>query len=247
LVLGLMVGPSVRHAARVITDSQAARRDIVRFYRVSPDKVVVTPAAAGPQYYPQPPGEVERIRRAYDLKERYLLAVGNVQPRKNLPRLVEAFARIASEATDVQLVIVGRSTWKGSEVEATVHRLGVTGRVRFTRYVPDAHLPGLYTGAVTLCYPSLYEGFGLPPLEAMACGTPTVTSNVSSLPEVVGDAAITVNPRSVDEIARALRCMLLDESLRIEYSRRGLARAAMFSWEKTAMLTRKVYEAVLGC
>src|SRR5688572_2144026 len=165
LVLGLLVGPSMRRAARVITISESTRRDIVRFYRVSPRRVAVTHLAAGPQYRPQPPEEVERIRREYGVRGRYILAVGNVQPRKNLPRLVEAFGSIVVEAPDVELVIAGRSTWRGSEVEAAVERAGLGERVRFVGYVADADLPALYAGASVFCYPSLYEGFGLPPLE----------------------------------------------------------------------------------
>lgn len=246
LILGLLVGPSARRAARVITISESSRRDIIRFYRVPPHRVVVTPLAAGPQYKPQPPGEVQRVRQAYGLQDRYLLAVGNVQPRKNLPRLIEAFSMVAGEVPDAQLAIVGRSAWRGSEVEATVNRLGLNNRVRFAGYVPDADLPALYTGAAAFCYPSLYEGFGLPPLEAMSCGTPTITSNVSSLPEVVGDAAITVDPTSVGDIADAVRHLLLDEAAHTEHRGRGLARAQQFSWERTARLTRDVYDAVLG-
>lgn len=245
LILRLLVGPSVRHAARVITLSECARRDVIGFYRVPPERVTVTPAAAGPQYTPQPQSEVARVRAAYNLPQRYVLAVGNVQPRKNLPRLVEAFSAAAEEA-DMVLVIVGRSAWRGSEVEATVKRLGLGERVRFAGYVPDSDLPALYTGATLFCYPSLYEGFGLPPLEAMSCGTPTITSNVSSLPEVVGDAALMVDPTSIAEIAAALRYLLTGDAARQEYRARGLNRAALFSWDRTAQLTRDVYDEVLG-
>ena len=246
LVLGLLVGPSIRHAARVIVGSECTRRDVIRFYRVPPERVVVTPDAAGPQYRPQSEEEVRRIRRKYGLPRRYFLAVGNIQPRKNLPRLVRAFSEVAGQAPDVKLAIVGRSAWRGSEVESVVRQLGLQQRVTFTGYVPDEDLPALYTGALALCYPSLYEGFGLPALEAMACGAPAIVSNVSSLPEVVGDAALLVNPTSVDQIARALSTLLNDEKMRAEYSTRSLARAAQFSWERTARLTRHVYDEVLG-
>lgn len=245
LLLGLLVGVSVRRAARVITVSESARRDIVRFYRVPPEHVAVTPEAAGEQFTPQPSEEVSRVREKYSLPPSYILAVGNVQPRKNLARLVEAFAAVASHAPDTVLALAGRSGWRGSEVEAAVRRLGLERRVLFTGYVHDGDLPALYTGATIFCYPSLYEGFGLPPLEAMACGAPTVTSNVASLPEVVGDAALTVEPLSVTAIIGALRRMLDDAALREEYRARGLARAALFSWERTAQLTRKVYDEVL--
>jgi glycosyltransferase involved in cell wall biosynthesis len=245
LLLGLLVGPSVRRAAAVITVSECARQDIIRFYRVSPRRVVVTPEAAGPQYTPQPVGEKERVRVLYSLPQRYVLAVGNVQPRKNLPRLIEAFGVLVQDSPDVDLIIAGRSAWRGSEVEAVVTRLGLDERVRFTGYVPDTDLPALYSGATLFCYPSLYEGFGLPPLEAMACGTPVITSNVASLPEVVGDAGVMVDPTSVRDIAAALRRLLTNEEARREYQIKGLGRAAQFSWERTARLTRDVYDRVL--
>jgi glycosyltransferase involved in cell wall biosynthesis len=245
LILELLAGGSMRRAARVITVSESARQDIIRFYHLHPRKVVVTPEAAGPQYRPQAPGEVARVRAALELPERYILAVGNVQPRKNLPRLVRAFREAASDDPDLQLVIAGRSTWQGSEVTATVDEMGLGERVRFLGYVDDADLPGLYAGALAFCYPSLYEGFGLPPLEAMACGTPTIASNVSSLPEVVGDGALSVDPTSVGDIAGALRRFITDEGARAEYRERGLRRAALFTWERTARLTRDVYDSVL--
>ena len=245
-ILGMLVGPSVRRAARIITISESTRRDIIRFYRVPPEQVAVTLLAAAPLYRPQTAEQIRRVRQAYALPEQYVLAVGNVQPRKNLPRLIEAFGDVLPGSPGTQLVIAGRSTWRGSEVEATVKRLGLAEPVRFIGYVPDSDLPALYAGAAAFCYPSLYEGFGLPPLEAMACGTPTITSNVSSLPEVVGDAALTVDPLSVRDIAAAMRRLLHEESARQEYRARGLARAAQFSWERTARLTREVYDGVLG-
>jgi glycosyltransferase involved in cell wall biosynthesis len=246
LITGLLIGPSIRRAARVLTLSESSRQDILRLYRLPPGRVLVSPAAEGPQYRPQPPEAIARVRAAYDLPERYVLAVGNVQPRKNLPRLIAAFAASAPEVPDTHLVLVGRSAWRGSEVEATVARLGLGERVRFTGYVPDADLPALYSGAACFCYPSLYEGFGLPPLEAMACGTPTITSNVSSLPEVVGDAAITVDPTSVPDLTAALRRLLPDPAARQQYRACGLQQAARFSWDRTARDTRAVYDAVLG-
>jgi glycosyltransferase involved in cell wall biosynthesis len=251
LITALLVGPSMRRAAKVITLSESTKRDIMRFYKLPAHKVMVTPAAAGPQFRPQTEAEVNRVRERYGLSGQYLLAVGDVQPRKNLPRLVEAFGSIAGDFPDLQLVIAGRSAWRGSKVEAAAgrslnSRREELTRVSFTGYVPDDDLPALYSGATAFCYVSLYEGFGLPPLEAMACGTPVITSNVASLPEVVGDAAIQVNPTSVEEIAAAMRSLLTDQGVRDEYERRGVERAAHFSWECTARMTRDVYDAVLG-
>jgi glycosyltransferase involved in cell wall biosynthesis len=246
LLAELLTRRSVRRAARVITVSECSRRDIIRLFRIPSERIVVTPEAPAPQYRPQAAAEVARVRATYGLAERYVLSVCTLQPRKNLPRLIEAFAAVASEVPDVQLVLVGRSLWRGSEVPRAVARAGVESRVRFTGYVPDADLPALYTGAATFCYPSLYEGFGLPPLEAMACGTPVVTSNTSSLPEVVGDAAVTVDPTSVADIARGLRTILASDSISREYHDRGLGWAQRFSWDRTARLTRAVYDSVLG-
>jgi glycosyltransferase involved in cell wall biosynthesis len=246
LLLALLVGPGIRRAARIVTISESSKRDIVRYYGVRPEKIVVTPLAAGQQYKPQPANEVARVLHAHNLGGRYVLAVGNKQPRKNLSRLVRAFSSIALEMPDVTLVIVGQSGWQGSDVEQTVKSLGLNTRVRFTGFVPETDLPALYSGADVFCYPSLYEGFGLPPLEAMACGAPTITSSTSSLPEVVGDAALTVDPLSVEEMAGALRSLLADSTKREEYGRRALRQAALFSWDKTARLTRDAYDQVTG-
>jgi len=246
LQLALTVGPGVRKARRIIAISESAKRDIVRFYGVNPRRVVVTPLAAGAHFSPQSESEIRRVRQAYGLPERYVLAVGNKQPRKNLPRLVQAFGSLAAEMPELVLVIAGQSGWQGSEVENVVKEMGLGRRVRFTGFVPGADLPALYSGADVFCYPSMYEGFGLPPLEAMACGAATITSNTSSLPEVVGDSALTVEPTSVADLTEALRTLLDNEAMRREYSRRGIERASLFSWDRTARLTRNAYDAVLG-
>jgi glycosyltransferase involved in cell wall biosynthesis len=245
LQLALTVGPGVRRARRIIAISESTKRDIVRFYRVSPRRIIVTPLAAGSQFSPQSENEIGRIRQKYDLPERYVLAVGNKQPRKNLPRLVQAFGSLAADMPEVALVIAGQSGWQGSEVDKVVREMGLDRRVRFTGFVPAGDLPALYSGAEVFCFPSLYEGFGLPPLEAMACGAATITSNSSSLPEVVGDSALTIDPTSVADLTRALRSLLQDEALRRDYSRRGIERAALFSWDRTARMTRDAYDAVL--
>ncbi len=246
LLLALLVGPSIRRAARVIAISESTRRDILRFYHPDPSRVVVTPLAAAPHFKPQPPGEIVRVRHAHSLATDYILAVGNKQPRKNLRRLIRAFAALAPDFPSLSLVIAGQSGWQGSQVEADVQRLGLSNRVIFPGYVPEPDLPALYAGATIFCYPSLYEGFGLPPLEAMSCGTPTVTSNTSSLPEVVGDAALTVNPTSTPDLTKALRLLLTDPTKRHEYAQRALQRAAQFSWHRTAQLTKDVYDDVLA-
>jgi glycosyltransferase involved in cell wall biosynthesis len=240
-MLKALVGPSIRAANRVITISESSKRDIVTLYRVDPDKVVVTPLAAAKQFKRVSSDEVQRVRSTYAISAPYVLSVGNILPRKNLARLVEAFSTIAAEIESVQLVIVGRSLWKGSDVERLVHELGLVNRIQFLGYVPDADLPALYSGAEVFCFPSIHEGFGLPVLEAMACGVPTLTSDSSSLPEVVGDAGLMFPPESVADIAALLRHTLLDQELRVALASKGLHRAASFSWDFTAQLTEEAY------
>ncbi len=247
LVVIPLTGISIRRATHIIASSTATLRDLMRYYRVPQSRVTVVPLAAGCQYNPQPWEEQARVRGLYNLPSTYVLTVGNLQPRKNLARLIDAFGSIAAEIPTAALVITGAPTSYGSELEQKAQQMGLEGRVRFIGYVPEADLPALYSGATVFCYPSLYEGFGLPPLEAMACGTPTVTSRTSSLPEVVGDAALTVDPTSVESIAIALRRFLQNAELRETYRQKGLQRAATFSWQRTAQLTRGVYDQVVSC
>jgi glycosyltransferase involved in cell wall biosynthesis len=206
--------------------------------------VTVTPYAADPIYRPM---DREAARRAvaerFGLRGPFVLAVGVLQPRKNLPRLIRAFGRVAREAPHA-LALVGKPGWAHEELKRAVAASGLGSRVKFTGYVPDADLPVLYNAAELFVYPSLYEGFGLPPLEAMACGTPVVTANVTSLPEVVGDAALAVDPTDELALADAIGRALTDEALRERLRTAGLAHAALFSWERTAALTLQVYHRV---
>lgn len=245
LLLNTLIPPSVRHAAAVITGSEATRRDLLELYDLPPGKVHVTPYAADPQYRPQDPVACRRaVKARLGVSAPYVLAVGVLQPRKNLARLVRAYNRIAARVPQ-RLVLTGKPGWAPEELQAAVAASPAGREPRFTGYVADADLPALYGGADLFVYPSLYEGFGLPPLEAMACGTPVLTSNVSSLPEVVGEAAVTVDPRDEEALAAALEALLLDAPRRAALSRAGLARAASFSWERTARQTVAVYRAVL--
>ncbi len=247
LVLGLAVPLSLRRAERVITPSESGRRDIIRRYRVPEWKIAVIPLAAEPHFAPvRDPAELARVRARYRLPARYVLAVGNLQPRKNLGRLIAAFAALrAARRTDVGLVLVGKALWRESDIFTAVRAHGLERAVVATGYVPDADLPALYSAAEVFAYPSLYEGFGLPPVEAMACGTPVLTSATSSLPEVVGDAALTVDPRDVRAIAAGLEALLGDADLRVRLAGAGRARAIRFTWEETARRTLAVYEAAL--
>lgn len=237
---------AVRRLDAVITDSQQSKADIVQYLPVSPEKVTVIPCAANKRYRPMTIEEITPALARHGLDFPYILYVGSIAARKNLPRLLEAYAQLRQWSTQWRLVIVGARKWKSSPVYETVQRLNLAEYVHFTGYVEEEDLPALYNGADLVTFPSLYEGFGLPVLEAMACGTPVVTSNSSSLPEVAGDAALLVEPTDVAAIAAAMRQLLEDKTLALELRARGLARAAQFSWERTARETIAVYEKVLG-
>jgi len=192
------------------------------------------------------PAELARVRARYGIGERYLLYVGTLQPRKNLARLVDAFTRLAGDPalTGVQLVLAGKPGWLADDLAPRVARLGLAGRVLFPGYIADADLPALLSGALAFAFPSLYEGFGIPVLEAQSCGVPVMTSNNSSLPEVAGDAALLVDPHDVDAIAEAMRRLVTDDALRAELVRRGFENVKRFSWEKCARETLAVLEGV---
>jgi glycosyltransferase involved in cell wall biosynthesis len=241
VLLNLLIPMAARSAAHVITGSEYTRSDLIDAFDLPPEKVTVTPYAADPIYRPMDSEAARRaVKERFGLRGPFVLAVGVLQPRKNLPRLVRAFASVAREVPHT-LTLVGKPGWAHEELHrsAAASRLG--SRIQFTGYVADADLPFLYNAADLFVYPSLYEGFGIPPLEAMACGTPVVTSNVTSLPEVVGDAALTVAPTDETALAEAIRRALTDEPLRSHLHAAGLARAAKFSWERTAALTLEVY------
>lgn len=236
---------SARIADAIITPSQAARQDVVRTLGVPAERVVAIPEAAAAQYRPIEDGDaLGRVRWRYQVPSRYLLSVGSLEPGKNRPRLIRAYARLRSEGVDCPLVVVGQPAWRYEGEYELVHRLGLTGQVRFLGYVPEEDLPVLYSGAALLAFPSLYEGFGLPVLEAMACGTPVVTSSGSAMAEVAGGAALLIDPRSVEALAEAMGRLLSDEALRAELRARGLERAKQFSWERAARETLSVYQVV---
>jgi glycosyltransferase involved in cell wall biosynthesis len=216
-------------------------------FGIPPEKVEVVYLGICENFRPLPEGEVEAFRKKRGLPERFILFVGTIEPRKNLTRLIEAFSLLSPLSplpfpfSPLPLVIVGAKGWLYEEVFAKVEELGLEREVIFPGYIPWGELPLWYNAATIFVYPSLYEGFGLPPLEAMACGTPVIASNASSLPEVVGDAGILVSPGDVDGLAEAMKLLLSDETLREDLSRRGLRRAKGFSWEKTAEKTVQVY------
>lgn len=192
------------------------------------------------------PAEVLRIRNKYDLQAEFVLYVGTIEPRKNLSRLVSAFASVCERHPQLLLVIAGMKGWMYDDLMETIRSLNLESRVIFTGFIPEAEKPFLIAASKVFAYPSLYEGFGIPLLEALACGIPTLTSNVSSLPEVAGDAALMVDPNSVTEISSALERLLSDYSLRDELRCRSLRQAATFTWAKTAAMTLDVYEELIS-
>lgn len=240
LLFELMMRLSLKGAAHVITSSEATRRDLVSLYSVAPDRIAVISLAVDDQYRPQPSSIVAHVRSYYALPESYLLYLGSNKPHKNLPALIAAFQRVQ---TDASLVIAGRWDARFDQPKQMVQRYGLAERVRFLHDVAEENVPALLSGAIAFVFPSLYEGFGLPPLEAMACGTPVIASNRSSLPEVVGDAGLLVPPQPV-ALADAIQRLLDDRVLRDRLRERGLARAQDFSWQHTARQTLQVYESV---
>lgn len=238
---------SARAAHHIITDTESAKRDLVKTYRLPAEKITVTHYAAGAQFRRIDDNvALAAIRAKYNTGEKFVLAVGNLQPRKNWERLMRAFAQAKRESNlPHKLVIVGQTLWLAGPIFETARTLGEA--VVLTGYVPAQDLPLLYNASDIFAYPSLYEGFGLPVVEAMACGTPVLTSNVSCLPEIAGNAAHFVDPYNEAAIAGALGRMAADDAYRGELAARGLLRAKQFSWERTAEQTRLVYEKVTAC
>ncbi len=242
----LAIPLAVRQAAAVLTVSEFSKRDIVRRYRVPPEKVVVAPNAAEPMFRPlRDEAKLAAVRARYGTGARFILCVGALQPRKNLKTLIAVYVRLRrAGAISHKLVLVGREGWLYDDIFAAARASGYADELVFTGYVPDDDLVALYNAADLFVYPSLFEGFGIPPLEAMSCGTPVVTSNASSLPEVVGDAALLVNPLDVEALARAIVDALTDPDLHARLAARGLERAKLFSWETTARTIAAVYREV---
>jgi glycosyltransferase involved in cell wall biosynthesis len=247
--LRLTVRRTARTAAHIITPSEFSRRDLIETYNVAPERISVTLEAAAPHFRPASEEAIGVVKRRYGIGGDYVLAVGSIQPRKNLVRLVRAYSdlrRSRSQAKLPQLVLVGKRAWLYGETLRAVEQSGVASDVIFTGYVPEQDLPALYTGALCFVYPSYFEGFGLPPLEAMSCGAPVVAGNLTSLPEVVGDAGLLVDPFDTDAIGAGIASLIEDEALRARLRRRGLERAALFDWRETARRTLQVYEQATG-
>lgn len=230
----------------IVTISQSSKQDIIRYLSIPENKIHNVYSGVSPAYQPASTKEIERIRYHYQLPEKYILYVGNLEERKNLQRVLRAYKEIKDDGFPHQLVLVGPKKWKYEKLFTLLIELQLQDAVIFTGYVPAKDLPALYTAADVFVFPSLYEGFGLPVLEAMGCGTPVITSNISSLPEVSGDAAILVDPYDVQQISSAIRQVLTQGQIRENLRELGLKRLHQFTWEQTAASTLNVYTSLIN-
>jgi glycosyltransferase involved in cell wall biosynthesis len=243
LYLKTLTRLSVRRARRVIAVSESTKRDLVQQYDLSPARIDTVYNGVDPSFRPLPPDQVAAFRTKRGLPERFILFVGTLEPRKNLVRLVEAYSQLSRPRPP--LMLVGGKGWLYEQIFARVEALDLCNDVHFVGYVSTDELPWWYNAAALFAYPSLYEGFGLPPLEAMACGTPVVTSTASSLPEVVGDAGWLVDPADTASLVEAMGQALTDENEREKMRAAGLVRAQGFSWQETARCTVNSYRKAL--
>ena len=238
---------AIRDAASIVTVSDSARRDLLRLHGVPADRVSVVHEAASPAFQPiDDRAELERVRVRYNLPPRFILYVGTIEPRKNLVRLIEAFADARARGVPHHLVCVGPYGWASRDLSSRIQRLGLKDLVHFTGYVRFEDLPAIYNLGDFFVFPSLYEGFGLPVVEAMASGIPVITSSTSSLGEIAADAAETIEPTSTEAIAAAIVRLATDEDRRRDLAERGRRRAQMFSWAQTAKQMLAVYHRALG-
>jgi glycosyltransferase involved in cell wall biosynthesis len=246
--LRLTVRRSAKKAARILTLSESVRADIIATYGIPSERITAIPLAAPSHFGPViAEKELQRVRHTYGIEGDYILSVGSIQPRKNLTRLVRAYLCLRAERPGVKLpklVLVGKQAWLYDETLRAIAESGVGNQILVTGYVSETDLPALYSAATCFVYPSYFEGFGLPPLEAMKCGSPVIVGNRTSLPEVVGDAGLLVDPFDEGEIAAALARLIDNPELRNELRVKGLKRANSFSWQTTAQRTLEVYQQV---
>ena len=237
---------SVRRAAGVLADSEATKADLIEAFGVKPDKVTVVYPGVDPAFHPRPDGALAEFRATHAVRRPFVLFVGTIEPRKNVDTLVRAYARVRRDgAFDGELVIAGGAGWDAGATVRAIAESGFAGDIRQLGYVNQTELPFWYTAANLVVYPSSYEGFGIPVLEAMASGTPVITSDRSSLPEVVGGAGLTVDPRDHEQMAAAMAEVLSSSARQTELRRLGLAQAERFRWTDSAQRCLSVYQRVL--
>lgn len=246
LAIRMLLPLAAKRASAIVTVSEHARQDLIKIMGLPPEKLHVVHEAAPDYFRPETNREkLEIIRKKYKLPDRFLLYVGTIEPRKNLKRLLRALRRVHDSGDLIPLVMVGPRGWMMNDFEALVKDLTLQNKVSYLGYVPTDDLPVLYSLATIFVFPSLYEGFGLPPLEAMACGTPVLSSNRSSMVEICGDAAMLIDPESENEIAEGIRFLLANETERLAFREQGIVRSRQFSWNIAAGQTIEVYKKVL--
>lgn len=223
-----------KESKMIMAVSESTKKDLLELFNLDEDRIAVTPEGVDEIYSPQPPDIIDSVKRKYHLKGDYLFTLSTLEPRKNMKRIIEAFKIVKKDLPDLQLIIGGRTGWG--------EPLAPASGVILPGFVPDADLPALYSGCLAFCLPSLYEGFGLPHLEAMACGTAVVGSNLSSMPEVIGNAGILVDPENIETIAAGIIKAIKN---RDTLGKKAIARAELFTWSETARLTHEVYEKVV--
>ncbi len=237
---------SIRNAKSIITISKSSKNDIIKEYQIPEEKIIVVYPGIKPTVYPQPQSfTMDTLQSKYKISKNFILFVGTLQPRKNISRLIEAFAKTLTQKEippDLQLIIVGKKGWLYEDIIKKPKELEVEEKVKFLDFITDDELTVLYKNAICYVLPSLYEGFGLPVLEAMQHNCPVITSNVSSLPEAGGDAALYVNPEDISDIAEKIKTLIINKQLRQELIQKGKKQITKFSWEKTAKETLKVLE-----
>ncbi len=236
----------IKKASGILTDTEFIRNEIIHAFHIDESRIFAVPIAVADLFRPVTDAEkIRQVKRRYGIKKRYFLHVGNIEPRKNLSNLFKACRLVWEKLRkDFQLVVVGKKGWLYGDIFATLRESGIASDVVFTGYVKEKDIPVLYSGAEFFVFPSVYEGFGLPVLEAMRCGAPVMTSHVSSMPEVAGDAALYVNPYNIEDIAEKILALAYNKTLRERLREKGFIQASKFSWKETARKTLQVYETI---
>lgn len=236
----------MKKSSMILSISEYTKEDIIKRYNIDPNKIMVTPLGVSEHFHPYDNSSVESFRKRYNLKNPFVLFVGALEPKKNIPTVLKSFSRCRKKIPSLHLVIAGKKSWKYDEIFALVKSLELENSVRFLEYVSYEELPLLYNAADVFVFPSLYEGFGLPPLEAMKCGTPVIVSNRSSLPEIVGPEGEMVEPNDDEELSQKILKLITNDGLRDEQVSYNLERAKKFTWMRCAKETKKAYDKILN-